>query len=100
MSNTTVSTSLVICRASELFIKIPFSAPLPVPTIIAVGVARPKAHGQAITRTEIMIVREKIHVSPPTKYHIPPATRAKVITIGTNTPDILSANFAIGALEF
>ena len=53
-----------------------------------------------MTRTEIIIVREKIHVSPPTKYHIPPATRAKVITIGTNTPDILSANFAIGALEF
>ena len=52
-----------------------------------------------MTRTEIIIVREKIHVSPPTKYHTPPATKAKVIMIGTNTPDILSANFAIGALE-
>ena len=31
--------------------RIPFSAPIPLPTIKAVGVARPKAHGQAITRT-------------------------------------------------
>ncbi len=27
----------------------PFSAPLPVPTMMAVGVARPMAHGQAMT---------------------------------------------------
>ena len=31
----------------------PFLAPIPVPTITAVGVARPRAHGQAITRTEM-----------------------------------------------
>ena len=32
-------------------IKIPFSAPSPVPTIKAVGVASPRAQGQAITKT-------------------------------------------------
>ena len=31
----------------------PFSAPLPVPTIIATGVARPKAQGQEITKTNL-----------------------------------------------
>ena len=31
----------------------PFSAPIPVPTMIAVGVANPKAQGQATTKTAI-----------------------------------------------
>ena len=34
-------------------IKIPFSAALPVPTIIATGVANPNAQGQEITNTLI-----------------------------------------------
>ena len=93
-------TSLANCKASELFIKIPCSAPLPVPTIIAVGVAKPKAQGQAITSTAIIIFREKLQDASPTKYHKIPAINAKTITIGTNTPEILSASFAIGALEF
>ena len=33
--------------------RIPLWAPTPVPTITAVGVAKPRAHGHAITRTEI-----------------------------------------------
>ena len=36
-------------------IKIPFSAALPVPTIIATGVAKPKAQGQEITSTLIAL---------------------------------------------
>ena len=40
-------------RLSISFIKIPFSAPFPIPTMIAVGVAKPRAHGQAITKTEM-----------------------------------------------
>lgn len=35
------------------FDQIPFAAPRPVPTMIAVGVASPRAHGQEITSTEI-----------------------------------------------
>ncbi|OQC35421.1 MAG: hypothetical protein BWX63_02383 [Bacteroidetes bacterium ADurb.Bin041] len=34
-------------------IKIPFFAPIPLPTIKAVGVAKPNAQGQAITRVAI-----------------------------------------------
>jgi hypothetical protein len=33
--------------------RMPFCAPTPVPTITAVGVARPKAHGHEITITEM-----------------------------------------------
>ena len=37
--------------------------------VTAVGVARPRAQGQAITRTEIKAVIEKRRVFPRTKYH-------------------------------
>ncbi len=77
-------------------IKTPYSAPFPVPTMIAVGVASPKAHGQAITKTEIKIVNEKATDSPEIN-HASPATTAIPNTIGTKYPDIISANLAIGA---
>ena len=52
------ATAFILCAISRLsadFINIPCSAPLPVPTIIATGVASPKAHGQDITKTDIAI---------------------------------------------
>ena len=52
LSNTMQFTLQRFSRAKASFIKIWFSAPLPIPTIRAVGVANPKAQGQAITRTE------------------------------------------------
>jgi hypothetical protein len=55
---------------------------LPVPTIIAVGVARPKAQGQAITRTDINIVIEKSMDFVDTN-HIIEEIKAIVITVGT-----------------
>ena len=45
-------------------ISTPCSAPFPVPTIIAVGVARPRAQGHAITKTEIKMVRANTTLSP------------------------------------
>ena len=67
--------------------------------MIAVGVASPKAHGQEITRTEIAQFKAKwkslfLRVNHKMKVMI-----AIVITVGTKTPLILSASFAIGALE-
>src|SRR5699024_12593834 len=82
-----------------LLIKTPFSAPLPVPTIIAAGVAKPKAHGQAITRTEMVIDKANIHDSCPRKYQASPEIAAKPLTLGTKIPDTLSANLALGALD-
>ena len=43
----------IFSRVLPPLIKIPFFAALPIPTIIAVGVARPIAHGHEITRTAI-----------------------------------------------
>ncbi len=37
--------------APPSLIRMPFSAPIPLPTIKAVGVANPSAHGHAITST-------------------------------------------------
>ena len=47
---------LILCAASSgspPLIRTPFVAPTPVPTITAVGVARPRAQGQAMQRTVI-----------------------------------------------
>ena len=76
---------------------IPFLAPTPLPTIIATGVARPRAHGQLITRTDIALARAKPK-SAPTAIQTIKVTIAIAITTGTNTPDTLSAILAIGAL--
>ena len=48
-----VVTLLIFSRISPPLIKIPYEAATPVPTITAVGVAKPRAHGQAITKVEI-----------------------------------------------
>ena len=69
---------------------------MPLPTIIATGVASPNAHGQLITNTEIPLAKAN-PILCPAKSHITNVINAIVITIGTNTPDTLSATFAIGA---
>ena len=69
---------------------------MPLPTIIATGVASPSAHGQLITSTLIALASAKPKLSPPS-IHAAPAITAIIITAGTNTPDTLSAIFDIGA---
>jgi len=86
-----------VSRASPDLIKIPFSAPFPVPTIIATGVARPRAQGQEITRTQIAQERANSKVAPAMS-HAMAVTREIPITVGTKIPAILSAVFAMGAL--
>jgi hypothetical protein len=97
LSITTVSTICAVSNASPDLIRIPFSAPFPVPTIIATGVASPSAHGQEITRTAIPqdIANSK---SAPLASQTMNVTIAIPITVGTKTPAILSARRAIGAL--
>ncbi len=53
LSKTTVVTLCNISKLSADLTNIPLFAPTPVPTIIATGVAKPSAHGQDITKTEI-----------------------------------------------
>ena len=71
-------------------------APIPLPTIIATGVARPRAHGQLITSTEMPLAKAKPTLSPASSHTIIVMT-AIVITAGTKTPETLSAILAIGA---
>jgi hypothetical protein len=51
-------------RLSAFFISTPSDAPLPVPTIIAVGVASPSAHGHAMTRTAMAFMRAAAKPAP------------------------------------
>lgn len=44
-------TLCAISRGSPPFIRMPFCAPTPVPTMTAVGVAKPREHGQAMHNT-------------------------------------------------
>ena len=53
LSRTTVFTPCAVCSASADFTRMPFAAPRPVPTMMAVGVASPKAQGHEITSTLI-----------------------------------------------
>lgn len=65
---------------------------------MATGVARPKAHGQEMTRTEMAVEKANSAVAPRRKYQMSPVMTAMVMTTGTKMPEIVSANFAIGAL--
>ena len=93
-------TRLAVSSASPPRMRIPASAPRPVPTMIAVGVARPIAHGQAMTRTLMNAVSASVRRgSGPTAYQMTKVAAAMARTIGTKTAAIRSAIRWIGALE-
>ena len=98
LSTTIVSTACAVSRASPDLIKMPFSAPLPVPTMIATGVASPNAHGQLITRIDTAIENANSTLAPLISQKLP-AVNATTITAGTKMPAILSASLAIGAFD-
>ena len=76
----------------------PRCAPRPVPTMIAVGVARPSAHGHAITSTATAWI-SAAEAPPPSATVATNVTTAIATTIGTNTPETRSARRWIGAFE-
>ena len=98
LSRTTVVTLCVVSSASADLMRIPFTAPRPVPTMMAVGVARPSAQGQLMTSTEMPMESENSTLCP-VRSHTAVAMTAIVMTTGTNTPLTLSASLAMGALE-
>ena len=98
LSSTTVSMAWRVSRASADLTRMPFSAPLPVPTMIATGVARPRAQGQEITSTATPAVRACSGLWV-TASQTRAVTAAMTMTTGTNTPATLSASLAMGALE-
>ena len=87
LSSSTVRTRARRSSASPLRIKMPCSAAFPVPTRIAVGVASPRAHGQAMISTVTSAtVENTIAGAGPKSNHATNAAIARAITIGTNTP--------------
>ncbi len=97
LSRATISIFPVSSRDTAFLKRMPFLAPIPFPTMMATGVANPRAQGQLITRTEIPRARAKPKLSPAIS-HTRAVTAATAITAGTKMPDTLSATLAIGAL--
>ena len=60
LSKAIAFTSFRVCMASPFLIRIPRSAPMPLPTIKAVGVPSPSAQGQEITRTAVAVIKASI----------------------------------------
>ena len=97
LSSTTIWVRPVSSRDTAFLKSMPFLAPIPLPTIMATGVASPRAHGQLMTSTEIPLASAKPMVCPARSQTII-VTMAMAMTAGTSTPDTLSATLAIGAL--
>lgn len=97
LSSATICIFPVSSRETAVLNIIPFLAPMPFPTMMATGVASPSAHGQLMTRTEIALASAK-PTGFPASSHTISVTIAIPMTVGTNTPETLSAILAIGAL--
>ena len=95
-----MSTRPAPSSASPPRMRIPTSAPLPVPTMIAVGVARPIAHGQAMITTPMNAVSASVtRGSGPTRNQATNVRAATTSTIGTKISLIRSASRWIGRLR-
>ncbi len=98
LSTAMTPTDLARSSTSGPAMMTPSVAPRPVPTSRAVGVARPSAQGQAMMRTATAAVAANSRGSPAS---CQPANviKAMMSTIGTNTPEIVSASACTGALR-
>ena len=92
-----MSTRRVDSSTSGPLISRPSWAPRPVPTISAVGVASPSAHGQAMISTATAAVNANVALSPVPSQK-PSVATASAMTTGTNTPETRSARRCTGAL--
>jgi hypothetical protein len=80
----TVLSLCAVSSASAERISTPCSAPLPVPTMIDSGVARPRAHGQAMIKTETAETRANVSAGlGPKSNQTTNVTIAMKITAGT-----------------
>ena len=97
LSKATTSTRCANSKACASLIKIPYFAATPVPAMMATGVAKPIAQGQAITSTATARIRATSSGSPA---NIQPASVASATTktTGTNTALTWSTSRCIGAL--
>ena len=97
LSSTIVSTARVDSRTCGPRIRMPSWAPRPVPTIRAVGVASPRAQGQAMISTATAAVKAA-SASPLNTSHPTIVSSAITSTTGTKTAEMRSASRSTGAL--
>ena len=74
----------------------PFLAPTPLPTMMATGVARPRAQGQLMTSTLMPRASANVKVWPSSS-QMTNVAAAIQMTVGTKMPETLSAVLASGA---
>ena len=92
-----MSTRWAISSASASLMRMPCRAATPVPAMMAAGVARPRAHGQAITSTATACSRAS-STGLPTQSQTPSVRAAITSTAGTNTAATRSTRRCTGAL--
>ena len=97
LSNTTVLIPAAACNASPFLIRTPSLAARVVPTINAVGVASPRAHGQAITMTATAKSMARIALTLPNTNQAVKVVMAAMRTAGTKIPATRSVSFWMGA---
>ena len=99
LSTTTVSTFSSVSSTSAFLMSTPSFAPRPIPTMIDIGVARPRAHGQAIisTATALTKAHARAGCSGAAMAHTKNVRMAITTTAGTKYPATRSATFWIGA---
>ena len=95
LSKTATSASFKISKISGFLIKIPAFAAFEIAQTIAIGVARPSAHGQEMISTQIA-ADAAYESRPSSAIHAIKLTSAIKITAGTKIFEILSAKRAIG----
>ncbi len=101
LSKIITDTLEAVCKAAPLRMSTPASAALPTPTITDIGVAKPKAQGQAMMRTVVNdTIANAIRGSGPKLSQSRALANAIIIMTGTKYAAILSAKRPIGGLEF
>ena len=98
LSKRTVPTELVLSRISAFRMRSPAWAPFPEDTMMATGVASPRAHGQAMTRTETAKLKD-VSKSPVAMIQPEKTRRLRRMTAGTKYREMRSARREIGAFE-
>ncbi len=98
LSTTSVCKRPACSSAVALRMRMPDCAPRPVPTMIAVGVASPSAHGHAITSTATACT-SAVAASPAIHHVAKNVTTAMARTIGTKMPETRSAVRWMGAFD-
>ncbi|RIH74245.1 hypothetical protein Mhypo_03451 [Meiothermus hypogaeus] len=99
LSKTTVSMAAVASSAVAFLNSTPSRAATPTPTVIAVGVARASASGQAITTAETATVRAKTSPCAPRKYQKRKVSTPEPSAMNTRYFPARSARRCAGALE-